>query len=53
MADVVEVGKARVDIVAKTVSDPDGQRIHLTPTEWRLLEALGPATGPAGDRGRC
>ena len=36
----VPVGDARVDLAAKTVTDADGERIHLTPTEWHLLEAL-------------
>jgi two-component system KDP operon response regulator KdpE len=39
-ADVVAVGSARVDLRAKTVTGADGARIHLTPTEWHLLEAL-------------
>jgi two-component system KDP operon response regulator KdpE len=37
---VVMVGSARVDLEAKTVMAADGSRIHLTPTEWHLLEAL-------------
>ena len=37
---VVLVGSARVDLEAKTVTAADGSRIHLTPTEWHLLEAL-------------
>jgi two-component system KDP operon response regulator KdpE len=40
VAEVVQVGGARVDLGAKTVTGPDGERIHLTPTEWHLLEAL-------------
>jgi two-component system KDP operon response regulator KdpE len=38
--EVVQVGVGRVDLVAKAVTGPDGARIHLTPTEWHLLEAL-------------
>jgi two-component system KDP operon response regulator KdpE len=38
--DVVKVGKATVDLGAKTVTDSTGSPIHLTPTEWHLLEAL-------------
>jgi two-component system KDP operon response regulator KdpE len=37
--DVVQVGTARVDLGAKTI-EKDGAAIHLTPTEWHLLEAL-------------
>ncbi|MBV9594678.1 MAG: response regulator [Actinobacteria bacterium] len=36
----VTVGTARVDVLAKTVTGAGGQRIHLTPTEWHLLELL-------------
>jgi two-component system, OmpR family, KDP operon response regulator KdpE len=39
-ADVVLVGEAKVDLAAKIVTGADGERIHLTPTEWHLLEAL-------------
>lgn len=39
-APVVQFGGARVDLDAKTVTGEDGERIHLTPTEWRLLEVL-------------
>ncbi len=38
--DVVQVGRARVDFGAKTAESLDGRPIHLTPTEWHLLEAL-------------
>jgi two-component system KDP operon response regulator KdpE len=37
---VVTVGLATVDLDAKKVTDDTGARIHLTPTEWHLLEAL-------------
>jgi two-component system KDP operon response regulator KdpE len=37
--DVVQVGDARVDLDAKTV-ERSGEAVHLTPTEWHLLEAL-------------
>jgi two-component system KDP operon response regulator KdpE len=37
---VVQVGTASIDLDAKTVTGPDGERVHLTPTEWHLLEAL-------------
>jgi two-component system KDP operon response regulator KdpE len=36
----VKVGATTVDLAAKTVTGEDGDRIHLTPTEWQLLEAL-------------
>ena len=38
--DVVQVGTAQVDLGAKTVTGRDGATVHLTPTEWHLLEAL-------------
>jgi two-component system KDP operon response regulator KdpE len=37
---VVRVGTVSVDLDAKTATGADGERIHLTPTEWHLLEAL-------------
>jgi two-component system KDP operon response regulator KdpE len=37
---VVQVGTSTVDLGAKAVRDADGHAIHLTPTEWHLLEAL-------------
>ncbi|MDT4979742.1 MAG: two-component system, OmpR family, operon response regulator KdpE [Pseudonocardiales bacterium] len=37
---VVQVGTANIDLDAKTATGPDGERVHLTPTEWHLLEAL-------------
>jgi two-component system, OmpR family, KDP operon response regulator KdpE len=37
---VVQVGTASIDLDAKTATRPDGERVHLTPTEWHLLEAL-------------
>jgi two-component system KDP operon response regulator KdpE len=36
----VTVGRATIDVVAKTATGPDGSRVHLTPTEWQLLELL-------------
>jgi two-component system KDP operon response regulator KdpE len=38
--ELVQVGLARVDLGAKTATAADGARIHLTPTEWHLLEVL-------------
>jgi two-component system KDP operon response regulator KdpE len=40
IGDVVSIGATTVDVGAKTVTGPDGAAIHLTPTEWHLLEAL-------------
>jgi len=37
---VVMVGEIRVDLGAKSVTHPNGEYVHLTPTEWRLLEML-------------
>jgi two-component system KDP operon response regulator KdpE len=39
-APVIRLGPVTVDIDAKIVTGGDGERIHLTPTEWHLLEAL-------------
>ena len=39
-SDIVTVGNTTVDLAAKTVSGADGAAIHLTPTEWNLLETL-------------
>ena len=36
----VRVGDVTVDLEAKTAVHDDGAAIHLTPTEWHLLEAL-------------
>ena len=42
---VVDVGAYRVDLTERQVAvrpdaDPDAPEVHLTPTEWRLLEVL-------------
>ncbi len=37
---VVRIGDVEVDLDAKTARDGDGGRVHLTPTEWQLLEIL-------------
>ncbi|HEY3737134.1 MAG TPA: response regulator [Jatrophihabitans sp.] len=39
-ASIVMVGASTVELDAKAVIDAEGQRVHLTPTEWQLLEAL-------------
>ena len=36
----VTVGEVQIDLAAKTATGADGKRIHLTPTEWHLLEML-------------
>lgn len=36
---VVRFGEVVVDLAAKTVTR-SGSRVHLTPTEWRMLEYL-------------
>jgi two-component system KDP operon response regulator KdpE len=36
----VTVGEVQIDLGAKTATGRDGERIHLTPTEWHLLEML-------------
>jgi two-component system KDP operon response regulator KdpE len=41
----VDLGRTLVDLDAKTVVDRDGERVHLTPTEWHLLETLLRAPG--------
>lgn len=38
--DIVRIGTSQVDLGAKTVTAADGSSVHLTPTEWHLLEAL-------------
>jgi two-component system, OmpR family, KDP operon response regulator KdpE len=40
VSDVVMVGTTSVDLGAKTVTTADGEAMHLTPTEWHLLETL-------------
>ncbi|MEO8888222.1 MAG: response regulator [Jatrophihabitantaceae bacterium] len=37
---VVQIGDVRIDLDAKTATGRDGERVHLTPTEWHLLETL-------------
>ncbi|HEY2166940.1 MAG TPA: response regulator [Jatrophihabitantaceae bacterium] len=37
---VARIGTNTVDVDAKTVVNGAGERVHLTPTEWHLLEAL-------------
>jgi two-component system, OmpR family, KDP operon response regulator KdpE len=35
-----QVGSVRVDLALTTAEDADGQPVHLTPTEWKLLDVL-------------
>lgn len=37
---MVAVGEMQVDLAGKVVTGPDGKHVHLTPTEWHLLELL-------------
>ncbi|MFN8126713.1 MAG: response regulator transcription factor [Candidatus Nanopelagicales bacterium] len=39
-APVIETPDFAVDLAAKTVTRTDGSPVHLTPTEWGLVEAL-------------
>ena len=39
-AQTVELGSVTLDLAAKTAMDAQGERVHLTPTEWRLIETL-------------
>jgi two-component system KDP operon response regulator KdpE len=50
---VVTVGSATVDLDAKIITDAAGDRIHLTPTEWHLLEALLRQPGSSSRAARC
>ena len=48
--DIVQIGACRVDLAGKTVVGR-GAAIHLTPTEWHLLESLvrhPESSSPAG-----
>ncbi|HKC29192.1 MAG TPA: winged helix-turn-helix domain-containing protein, partial [Jatrophihabitans sp.] len=40
VAPLTQIGEVTVDVVAKTAQDASGERVHFTPTEWHLLEAL-------------
>ena len=40
IGEAIQVGTNSVDLEAKTVTAQDGSAIHLTPTEWNLLETL-------------
>ena len=39
-AAVVETGAFTVDLAAKKVASAEGREVHLTPTEWGLVESL-------------
>jgi two-component system KDP operon response regulator KdpE len=39
------IGPWSIDLEARTVRDDSGQRLHLTPTEFRLLEVLAEHVG--------
>jgi two-component system KDP operon response regulator KdpE len=36
----IQLGEVTVDLAATTATRSNGERIHLTPTEWHLLTAL-------------
>ncbi len=36
----VTLGNIDIDLVARTALGPDGNDVHLTPTEWRILDVL-------------
>lgn len=38
--EITRIGDITVDLDSKTATKSDGQRVHLTPTEWHLLESL-------------
>jgi two-component system, OmpR family, KDP operon response regulator KdpE len=38
--DTIQIGHVTIDLGATTAIEPDGTRVHLTPTEWHLLAAL-------------
>lgn len=38
--EIIRIGDITVDLDSKTATKSDGQRVHLTPTEWHLLESL-------------
>jgi two-component system, OmpR family, KDP operon response regulator KdpE len=45
-AAVFRIGEHEIDLTAHTIAGPaDGEPLHLTPTEWRLLEILLGAPG--------
>ena len=39
------IGSWSIDLKARTVRDPSGGELHLTPTEYRLLEVLAEHVG--------
>lgn len=44
-APIITIGTVTVDLGAKTATSAAGERVHLTPTEWHLLESLLRAPG--------
>jgi two-component system KDP operon response regulator KdpE len=34
------VGTVRIDLALTTATDPEGQAVHFTPTEWKILDVL-------------
>lgn len=41
----IDTADFTIDLAAKRITDPDGQPIHLTPTEWRIVEYLATHEG--------
>jgi two-component system KDP operon response regulator KdpE len=37
---LVAVGQVSIDLDAMTATRTDGERVHLTPTEWHVLQVL-------------
>ncbi|GAB2478469.1 response regulator [Jatrophihabitans fulvus] len=37
---VADVGNVRIDLTMTTATGPDGTPVHLTPTEWKILDVL-------------
>jgi two-component system KDP operon response regulator KdpE len=37
---VAEIGSVRIDLAMTTATGADGRPIHLTPTEWKILDVL-------------
>jgi two-component system KDP operon response regulator KdpE len=42
---VLQIGSWRIDLTARTARDQGGAELHLTPTEYRLLEVLAQHIG--------
>ena len=38
--ELMSIGEHEIDLAARIVRHVDGSRVHLTPTEWRILDVL-------------